>query len=442
VVLFNNINGFYLFCKLKISIHNMSKKNWVGIGVFLFLFPFSLSSKAQEVSEEDKTKVTFFGYVSYEAIFDSHNSVFTRDGELYLYPSPPVYHPESNKLVNKNNQLEMLSLQSRLGARIAGPNVLGAKVTGLIEGDFFATHEDYKHHLRVRHALMKLQWDKIGLTMGQFWHPMFTPELFPLVVSFGAAAPFNPLNRAPQIRLDYTPTESFKIVLAALAHGYHYSIGPEDANRNSGLPDLQFQIHIGNKPGFTTGFTLGYMWLQPMGIKTGNVSYFSEELIGAYNLQWFGRVKNSKFTLQAKASYGENMTQYVMIGGYGRLLSDAGSNYDYNYTNINSFAGWIEAIYNISEGWELGMFAGAIGALGAKEKIDVGGPIWYQRNANLSRGYRFSPRVSYTQKKITLALEYLYNTADFGASLDEYGKPVNLTRMINHRALFMARYSF
>jgi hypothetical protein len=413
----------------------------VTIVTFLLFSCFTLLG--QEVKEEDKTKVTFFGYVSYEAIFDSHRSVFTRDGELYLYPAPPAYHPQTNELINKNNQLEMLSLQSRIGARISGPDALGAKVSGLIEGDFFATQEEYKHHLRVRHALMKLQWEKVSLTMGQYWHPMFTPELFPLVISFGAAAPFNPLNRAPQIRLDYIPTESFKIVLAALAHGYHFSVGPEDANRNSGLPDLQFQIHLGNKPGFTTGFTLGYMWLQPMGIRVGNVySHFSEELIGAYNLQWFGRVKKSKFTIQAKASYGENMTQYVMIGGYGRLLSDAGSNYDYNYTNINSFAGWIEAIYNIDQSWELGLFAGVIGATGAKDKIDFDGPIWYQRNANLARGYRVSPRIAYTQKKVTLAIEYLYNTADFGAQLDDYGKPFELSRMKNHRALFMAKYSF
>jgi hypothetical protein len=396
----------------------------------------------QEIKDEDKTKVTFFGYVSYEAIFDSHKSVFTRDGELYLYPAPPAYHPQTNELINKNSQLEMLSLQSRVGARISGPDALGAKVSGLVEGDFFATQEEYKHHLRVRHALMKLQWDKVSLTMGQYWHPMFTPELFPLVVSFGAAAPFNPLNRAPQIRLDYTPNIDLKFVLAMLAHGYHFSVGPEDAQRNSGLPDIQFQTHFGNKPNFTTGFTIGYMWLQPLSARLNNDVYYSEELVGAFNAQWFGRVKNSRLTIQAKAMYGENMTQFVMIGGYGRLLSDAGSNYDYNYTNINSFAGWLEVIYSIHEGWELGLFAGAIGALGSNEKVDTNGPIWYNRNANLSKGYRFSPRVIYTQKKVTLAIEYLYNIADFGSKLNDYGKPIELTRMKNHRALFMAKYSF
>ena len=397
---------------------------------------------AQDSQEEENAQVTFYGYVSYEAIFDSHRSVFTRDGELYLFPSQPVYHEYTNEMINQNAQLEMLSLQSRLGAKIAGPDVLGAKLTGLVETDFFATAEEYKHHIRMRHAIMRLQWEKLGVTMGQFWHPMFTPEVFPLVVSFGAAAPFNPLNRSPQIRFDYLPTKGLKIMLAALAHGYHASVGPEPAQRNAGLPDLQLQLHIGNKPNFTTGFTMGYMWLQPLEQKVGTLTYRSEELLGAYNLQWFGRVKISDFTFHAKAMYGQNMTQHVMIGGYGRLLADTAKVYDYRYANINSFASWIEAIYKLNSNWEVGLFGGAMGALGSNEKIDTKGPIWYERAAKMARGYRLSPRIVYTEKKMMFALEYLYNASDWGSSFDDYGKPEDLTRTINHRILFAARYTF
>ncbi|PKP37307.1 MAG: hypothetical protein CVT98_06235 [Bacteroidetes bacterium HGW-Bacteroidetes-15] len=410
--------------------------------LFFCLLAFDNQILAQEANHEDNTKVTFFGYISYEALFDSHLSTFTRDGELYLFPAAPVYHAETGEMINENSQLEMLSLQSRIGARFAGPDVLGAKLTGLIETDFFATAEEYKHHIRMRHAFMKLQWEKVALTMGQFWHPMFTPEVFPYVVSFGAAAPFNPLNRAPQARVDYIPTQSLKLVFAALAHGYHSSVGPEAAQRNSGLPDVQFQLHIGNKPNFNTGITLGYMWLQPLEQKDGNLTYRSNELLGAYNLQWFGKVKANNLTMQAKVSYGENFTQFVMLGGYGRLLADTAKTYDYGYANINSMAGWVEAMYKLNDHWDIGLFGGIIGALGSKDKIDTDGPIFYNRAAKLARGYRFSPRITYTEKKFMLALEYLYNTADYGASFDDYGKPVNLTQTINHRILFAARYSF
>jgi hypothetical protein len=407
----------------------------------LFGFTYSLL-QAQEIKEEDKTKLSFYGYVANEVIFDTHRSVFTRDGELYLFPAAPFYHPETNEMINENPQFEMLSLQSRLGVRIAGPDVLNAKVTGLVETDFFATAEAYKHHLRVRHALLKMQWEKSSLTMGQFWHPMFTPELFPLVISFGAAAPFNPLNRAPQVRFDYFPIKSVKIMLAALANGYHASVGPEEAQRNSGLPDLQFQLHLGNTPNFTTGITLGYMWLKPLEATVGGLKYYSSESIGAYNLQWFGRVKISDLTLHAKVSYGENMTQFVMIGGYGRLLNDSGNQFNYGYANLRSYAGWLEAVYDVTDNWGAGLFAGVLGNLGSNQEIDVAGPIWYTRAANLSQGIRISPRITYTQRKVMFAIEYLYNTADYGSSYNDYGVPQDLVGTLNHRFLFVSKYSF
>lgn len=420
----------------------MAKRLSKRVLVLIFGALISSSILAQDNSSEDKTKVSFFGYVSYEAIFDSHRSVYTRDGELYLFPSAPVYHEGTGELLNKNPQLNMLSLQSRLGAKVAGPDVLGAKLSGLVEADFFGTAEEYKHHIRVRHAMMKLQWDKLSLTMGQFWHPMFTPEVFPKVVAFGAAAPFNPLNRSPQVRVDYSPSTSLKLVFAALSHGYHFSSGPEAAQKNSGLPDVQFQIHIGNNPNFNTGFTAGYMWLQPLEQKSGNVVYRSEELIGAFNVQWFGKAKINKLTVQAKATYGENLTQFVMIGGFGRLMADTAKVYDYNYGNINSYAGWLEFIYDINENWNAGLFAGVNGVLGSNDKIDTAGPIFYNRAAKLSRGYRISPRIVYTQSKLSFALEYLYNSADYGASFDDYAKPINITQTVNHRIILGAKYSF
>lgn len=403
---------------------------------------FSQGLYAQDQVEEDKVSYTFYGYITHEVVFDTHQSFFTRDGDLYLYPSPPSYHPETGDLINANSQLEMLSLQSRLGVKLAGPDVFNAKLTGLVETDFFATAEAYKHQLRLRHAMMKLQWDKMSLTLGQYWHPMFTPELFPQVISFGAAVPFNPLNRSPQVRLDYLPTPSLKIVAAALAHGYNSSVGPEAAQRNAGLPDLQFQMHIGNKPNFTTGFTVGYMWLKPLHETYGAVEHYSEDLLGALNLQWFGRVKISNLTLKAKMSYGENMTQFVMIGGYGRLLDDIAMETDYRYTNLRTYAGWFETIYDINKNWHIGVFAGLMGSLGANEEIETSGPMWNTRAANMDEGVRISPRVLYKYKKFSLGLEYMYSTASYGQSFNEFGAPQDIEKTLNHRFLVASKFTF
>jgi len=83
-----------------------------------------------------------------------------------------------------------------------------------------------------------------------------------------------------------------------------------------------------------------------------------------------------------------------------------------------------------------------MGSLGAKERVDVNGPIWYARAANLASGLRISPRISYTHKKFSLAMEYLYNTANYGESFTEFGVPQNDDHMMNHRILIASKYTF
>jgi hypothetical protein len=117
---------------------------------------------------------------------------------------------------SENAQLEMLSLQTRVGAKIDGGNVLGAKLSGVIETDFFATAEEYSRQIRMRHAFMKLKWEKSSLLMGHYWHPMFGPDVFPKMIQFGAGVIYNPLNRAPQIRFDHYPIEKLRISAVAL----------------------------------------------------------------------------------------------------------------------------------------------------------------------------------------------------------------------------------
>jgi hypothetical protein len=113
----------------------------------------SISLIAQDTKPE-KPSAKFYGYINWETIFDSHESATAREGELYLFPSAPTDDSE-------NAQLEMLALQTRVGAKIDGGEVLGAKLSGVIEGDFFATSNDYRRQLRMRHAFMKASMGEI-----------------------------------------------------------------------------------------------------------------------------------------------------------------------------------------------------------------------------------------------------------------------------------------
>jgi hypothetical protein len=131
-----------------------------------------------------------------------------------------------------------------------------------------------------------------------------------------------------------------------------------------------------------------------------------------------------------------------MIGGFGRLLEDAGKTTDFGYTNIKSYAAWFEAMYKINDKFDAGLFVGSLGALGADEKIETTGPFWNTRNADIANAIRLSPRITYTNKKMMFALEYMYSTADYGTSYNDYGVPQDLKRTLNHRILFATKYSF
>lgn len=412
--------------------------NWKYL-LFAILFACSFNLFGQgQTAEPEKPTAKFYGYINWESIFDSHESVTTRDGELYLYPSAPNKDPQGNDL-NKNAQLEMLSLQSRIGAKIDGGTVLGAKLTGIIEGDFFATGEAYKRHFRMRHAYIKLAWDRSALIMGQYWHPMFGPDVFPKLIQFGAGVIYNPLNRAPQIRYDYYLMEDLRITGAALAHGYHASVGPEDAQRNAAVPDMQLQIVYGNKSSLLTGITAGYLMLEPReGTLNGGIN---EENVNSYNLQWFGMAKAGPLTINAKACYGTNMSQFVMLGGYGRMLSDTAATDNFGYTPYKIYSVFGDFGYKLNENLHLGLFFGYTGNMGTVDKVDPDNIT--ARGANIMSVYRLSPRIIYQTGPLRFGLEYAYNVAAYGTETpDEYGVFDKTEESINHRIILAAKFTF
>ncbi|MDD2563395.1 MAG: hypothetical protein PHU27_04180 [Salinivirgaceae bacterium] len=425
----------------------MMKFKMLFVGM-LCLYLSSLTAQ-EPVKSEPLFKYDFYGYVAYDAYVDTHESVITRDGQFYLYPKKPVFHSITNENLNENYQFNMLSLQSRAGVKIQGPDAFNAKTSAVIEADFFGTAEAYKHLLRVRHAYMKFSWENTTLLLGQYWHPLFTPECFPLVISFGASTPYNPLNRSPQIRLDHKIFDDFRIVLVAAEHGYHASVGPEFSQRNAGIPDLQAQIQ------FKTGSVLfglggGYHQLQPL-LGTGETP--NREKVNAFNTIVFANAKFGSLTIKAKSVVGQDLTDMVMIGGFGRIQDDILNDSTYKYAALISYSNWIDMDYKAFERIGFGLFAGMSGNLGALDKmskptnessLDVNKRTFFDRNSDIAYMFRISPRVSYTIKNMEFAFEYLHDRAYFANSFDEYHKPKtdDLTTGINHRLLFSAKYTF
>lgn len=385
------------------------------------------------LNAQEEIKVKIGGFVRYEAFFDTYKSLDAREGEIFLYPKAAQLDDNGDD-VNKRLQLEMLSVMSRFNIKTQGPTVFNAKTSSVIEADFFATANDYVRLIRMRHAFLKFNWEKFELLMGQSWHPMFVTQCFPNTVTIAVGTPFSTLNRSPQIKGTYTLSPSVKVVGAFLSHGYHRSAGPADAQRNSGLPDSQFQLQY-SKGSVFSGFTAGYKFLTPR--LTTAQGFKTTETIGSYNLQAFFKYASSKFSFKASTVYGENLTNFIMLGGYG-AKDDPTLVDDYEYSNMKTYSVWTDITFNDNP--QVGIFAGYTENLGGS---DTYFPIGYARSDNLANTYRISPRLTIVKQNIKIGIEYLLAGAVYGTEFDEnYKATVKADPTFNNRFIFAIVYSF
>lgn len=399
-----------------------------------------LCSAAQ--AQDNPIKVKTYGYIGYEILYDTYRSVDTRDGELYLFPKKPQYDI-NGKDINERSKLNMLSLQSRIGFDILGPDAFGAKTSAKLEGDFFATKQDYTRHLRLRIAMIKLNWTSTELLMGHAFHPTFVLDCFPSTVSFGAAVPFHPLNRSSQVRLTQKLSADFSASLSLLMHTYHMSPGPTDAQRNSGLPESVLQLRYGNASNVLMGITAGYKFLSPRDITTAGVA--TTQTVGAYNLQAFSKIKTNPFTLKLEAMYGENLSQFVMIGGYGAKGTDTDANpfnwdSDYDYANLRTLSLWAD-LHSNNKVLQWGLFAGYTENMGSKDTyLTIPSLASFD---DLHSLFRISPRLVYYTNNLSFGLEYSYYSAIYAEEFDANKRVIaSLDPIMNNHIVFLAKYDF
>jgi hypothetical protein len=413
------------------------------LGILLVVGIAAFSVNAQQTNTEEKKTITVepYGFIRNDVITDSRKMFETREGVLILYPKKEVLDPEGND-INEVNQFKMLSLSTRMGIKSVGPDAFGAKTSGQIEMDFYGVKDDVARMIRVRHAFLKLNWGKPKLLFGQYWHMIIVPECSPSVINFGGAAPYHPLNRMPQVRLDLDFTDNLSWSLAAGTYGYHNTTGADaEAQRNSGIPDIHTQLKFKNDM-ILTGFTGGIKVLQPR-LKTDNDMQTKEKLF-AYDLQAFLKVSADKLTIKSAGVYGQNLSMYTMLGGYVRdndILED-----DYSYLNLDSYSIWADVDVKAASFINAGLFFGYSGMLGAKKDA-----LWLSNASNIpyARGYdidhimRIAPRVVFTSGKTELALEYTFDIATYGTAWDEKLKINDKSDpVMNRRILIEAKYSF
>jgi hypothetical protein len=156
--------------------------------------PAPTPAPAQAAKPAEPLKITPFG-IAYFNLFSNTDPTNNADVPLFVTAAAGPGNTSAT------------ARQSRLGIRVTGATVGSAKVSGVIEADFFGGYPavgigDNMGVLRLRLANARLDWAKGSLVVGQDWM-VFAP-VNPLSLSSAGiplfAAGGNPWARLPQVR--------------------------------------------------------------------------------------------------------------------------------------------------------------------------------------------------------------------------------------------------
>ncbi len=394
------------------------KKILLLLGFCLMLaFPSSI------LSQSSQENFRFFGFVKYDLFFDSREMVAARQGQYSLFPAGRVFNENGND-INDNFSFHMLAIQTRLGVDITGPDAFGAKSRAFVEGAFFGNIESDINGFRLRHAFVELNWDnRHKIMMGQFWHPLFAERAVPGVVGVNTGAPFKPFARNPQVRYTFTSGKS-SLILAALSQIDFASQGGTQSLRRSGIPNLHAQIHhgFGN---LLTGVGADFKILKPM-IQT------AEETISSYALTAFANYSRDPVRFLMQATYGQNLFDHLMLGGFGVRESGV----EYSLEAIETGAIWAD--FSFGQETRLGIFGGYSRNYGANNSITT--PAGY-RGSNVDHIWRVSPRIEWSSGPVRLSTEFEITAAAYGIP-NAFGKVNVVETLTNYRFMFAAWYFF
>jgi len=397
---------------------------------------------APTVTPSDKEwDVSLYGFIRTDYIFDSRKTASVREDNLNLYPLDEVLDVNGKDL-NAVSQSNFLSLTSRLGVKVKGPSVWGAKMSGTLEGDFFGNTEASIGLLRLRHAYVNMDWSKTSLTMGQTWYPTFIPEVFPGVANFSTGILFNPFGWASQVKLKQNFTKEFSGSITAYKEREFTAPGPgtqNSASINSALPSLNAVLQFKNK-NVLLGLGAEFKSMQPLTTSASGVS--TSEKANSSTFFGYAKYSNDKFLVKAYGISGGNLYNLVMLGGFTGTTVNGIQSYDPTKTT----AFWIDIASN-GKSIAPGLFIGTTKNNGANTAATSLGSI-YMRGTNtgatriIDNVWRVSGRIDFKKNKFRVSPELEFTSATWGDA-DLFAKATtNLKKVANFRALLSCTYSF
>jgi hypothetical protein len=419
---------------------------------------------------QEKFSFKFYGFVRNYACYDTRESLTSNSEQFYYMPKDVKLDADGNDL-NAQPNMMLLSITTRLGLNITGPEFLGAKTSAKIESDFagFGTSNTV---LRIRQAYAKMDWEHNKLLVGQAWHPIMG-DMMPDVFSLETGAPFTPFSRTPQVRYDYV-NKGVTLTATALYQFQYTSYGPDGASfnyaRNAVVPEVYLQAMYKNG-GFQIGAGVDMLTIKPRQSYNWDVTVNSPVLddngnptfdadgnpvtveekvtktfkcneapVVSFTPTLFASYKADRWGIKGRMTYAQNAAHLSMISGYG--VTAIKENGEQEYGTINSLGGWIDATYKqpLKKGYlQFCCFAGYTKNLGCER--DIVGDIYMRGEKNMDYMWRVAPSVLYTHNALQIGVEYNPTTVGYGEKNKNYTM-YNPRPVTNHRICAMVKYNF
>lgn len=397
---------------------------------FYFTITFLLLTAQYSLSQN--WDFTPYGFVKADIMHDSRQTVNVRDGHVLLYPVNKKVVDGGD--INEGAVFNILAVQSRFGFRINAPDFLGAKSSGVLEGEYFGSTNADLGSVRLRHAFVKLDWGNHEVIAGHDWNPIFIAEAYARVISFSTGIPFVAFSRNPLVTYSFKK-DNFKLMLSGISEMEFPSTGPLGPSttylRNSGMPMLNLGTRLDLNKVYLAA-NVSYKSLKPRLVSEKDVK--ENSVSEGITANFLARYKTDDFLITASALFGQNTYDLLMLGGYAEKSIDAVTDIR-QYTPIDVGSAWFDTEYG--NDLKVGLFGAYSYNYGAEDEV-VGN--YYSRGSDIEYLYRIAPRIVYRIGKTQIAAEIEYTVAAYGDT-DNRGVVKNSEEVANLRIL-LAAYIF
>ena len=453
----------------------------------LFLLTLAvLLCGAASAQEETPANLKFYGYIRNYMVFDTHEvSAGTQD--LYFF-MPKDRNLEDGVDLNANPSFRMMALTSRLGLNVGGYRIGNLKADATVEGDFYCMNGSTAS-FRLRHAYVGLLWDNLTLgdlliDIGQTWHPMAAD--LPHITNMENGAPFNPVNRSPQVMFHWTVgkftwTGGILYPVQFLPVGPHYATSLKwnlytdkyetittcsaaksaEFNKYGMIPEVYAGVAF-RSGGFlgkagVDFFSIMPRWQAPTitvvdeETKELSFDYSSTSLLKArlYAVSPFLFLQYTKGSFQIKAK-----SILAQAGEHMNLLSGYASTFNWKkhaleYTPMQDWASFIS--FQAGRKFQFLCMLGYMQQLGTTKSVFADGAndrmstLWLNTDADnkIQRAFRATPTLAYNLGKLTFSLEYNCTGAWFGEGGRNRGGLYAAGHwVLNHRVEQMVKFNF